>query len=325
MQMERQKEKDEDEDVRKDLDDEFDDLRGLLEMAKPTVRRPLPSQNSVFGRVEDERKDKELDELAQKASEKKEDEDDYQDYDKFVRELAFDQRAKPSDRTKTEEEIAVEEKEKLEKAEKARKRRMEGLESEDEDTTASNRRSEKGRANKKQKRAPQADDLDDDFDDGETAQLGHGLTLEDIMQAKRDDEDNDEMEGDEDEEESSEEEDDDEEEEGSEEESDIADLDSADEVEFGEDDGDDMNEVGVNGKIAKSSTKKSKATASRKKNIPENYEIPYTFECPSEHVEFLEILQDVRLEDTPTVVHRICVLYHIKLAAENRQKLEVWV
>jgi len=36
----------------------------------------------------------------------------------------------------------------------------------------------------------------------------------------------------------------------------------------------------------------------------------------------LEILQDIRLEDTPTVIQRIFVLYHIKLAAENRQKLE---
>jgi len=323
--LERQKEKDEDEDVRKDLDDEFDDLRGLLTMAKPSARRPLPSQNSVFGRVEDERKDKELEEAAQKASaENKEDEDDYQDYDKFVRELAFDQRAKPSDRTKTEEEIALEEKEKLEKAEKARKRRMEGLDSEDEDTTASNRRADKGRAIKKRKREPQADDLDDDFDDSEGPQLGHGLTLEDIMAAKRDDDD-DEEEGSGDEEEESEGEDSDEDEdedEGSEDESDIADLDSSDEVHFGEDDEDDMNEVGANGKIVKGSAKKTKASAPSKKKVSENYEIPYTFECPSEHVEFLEILQDIQLEDTPTVIQRICVLYHIKLAAENRQKLE---
>ena len=31
-----------------------------------------------------------------------------QEYDQFVRELAFEKRAKPKDRTKTEEEIALE-------------------------------------------------------------------------------------------------------------------------------------------------------------------------------------------------------------------------
>ncbi|KAG2186157.1 hypothetical protein INT43_002595 [Umbelopsis isabellina] len=321
--MERQKEKDEDESVRKDLDDEFDDIRGLLDMAKPSGRKPLPSQNRVFERVEDERKDKELEEAAQKFSQAKENEDDYQDYDKFVRELAFDQRAKPTDRTKTEEEIALEEKENLEKAEKARKRRMEGLESEDENSTNAGRRGEKGRSNKKRKREPQADDLDDDFVEEDGPQLGHGLTLEDIMQAgPKEDEESDE-ESDEDDNEGDGEED---EEEGeSEEDSDMADLDSSDEVDFGEDDGDDMNELSTNGKVTKATKKSSdKASSARyaSKKMAEDYEIPYTFACPSTHIEFLDILEDIRLEDTPTVVHRICVLYHIKLAAENRQKLQ---
>lgn len=293
-------------------------------MAKPSARRPLPSQTSVFGRVEDERKDKELDEAAQKASAPTVEEDEYEDYDKFVRELAFDHRARATDRTKTEEEIALEEKEKLEKAEKARKRRMEGLDSEDENTPESGRRSAKGPANKKRKRAPQADDLDDDFDDQEGLQLGHGLTLEDIMNAKG----NDDEEGSEEEEGESESEEgeseDDEDEDGADEDSDIADLESSDEMDFGEDE---MNEIGTNGKIVKQNGKKAKATATApKKNIiSENYEIPYTFECPSDHVEFLEILEDIRMEDTPTVVHRICVMHSIKVAAENRQKMEVGI
>jgi nucleolar protein 14 len=289
-------------------------------MAKPTARRPLPSQTSVFGRVEDERKDKELDEAAQKASAPTVEEDEYEDYDKFVRELAFDHRARATDRTKTEEEIAVEEKEKLEKAEKARKRRMEGLDSEDENTPESSRRSAKGPANKKRKRAPQADDLDDDFDDQEGLQLGHGLTLEDIMNAKGDDDDEEGSEEDEGESESEDESEDDEDADGADEDSDIADLESSEEMDFGEDE---MNEIGTNGKIVKQNGKKAKTTAPKKKIISENYEIPYTFECPSDHVEFLEILEDIRMEDTPTVVHRICVMHNIKVAAENRQKMEV--
>jgi nucleolar protein 14 len=39
------------------------------------------------------------------------------DYDQAVREFKFDKRSQPTDRTKTEEEIALEEKEKLEKLE----------------------------------------------------------------------------------------------------------------------------------------------------------------------------------------------------------------
>ncbi|KAI9289340.1 nucleolar protein 14 [Umbelopsis sp. AD052] len=315
--LERQKEKDENDDVRKDLDDEFEDLRGLLDMAKPTARRPLPSQTSVYGRVEDERKDKELDEAAQKASAPTVEEDEYEDYDKFVRELAFDQRARPSDRTKTEEEIAVEEKEKLEKAEKARKRRMDGLDSEDENTPESGRRSTKGSANKKRKRAPQGDDLDDDFEDQEALQLGHGLTLEDIMNANGEDEDGSEEEGESGSEEEESEEDEDED--GADEDSDIADLKSSDEMDFSEDE---MNEIGTNGKIVKQNGKKAKTAAPKKKVVPDNYEVPYTFECPSDHVEFLDILEDIRLEDTHTVVHRICVMHSIKVAAENRQKME---
>ncbi|XP_064381967.1 nucleolar protein 14-like [Halichondria panicea] len=49
------------------------------------------------------------------------------DYDKTVRELAYEKRGQPTDRMKTEEEIAKEEKEKLEKREADRVRRMKGV------------------------------------------------------------------------------------------------------------------------------------------------------------------------------------------------------
>jgi nucleolar protein 14 len=203
---------------------------------------------------------------------------------------------------------------------------MEGLESEDENSPNTVRRGEKGRSNKKRKREPQADDLDDDFVEEDGPQLGHGLTLEDIMQARRDEDEESGEDADADEDEDDKEDGDEDDEEGeSEEESDIADLDSSDEVDFGDDDGDDMNEVGINGAITKTTkaplSKLSSAQREANKSA-EDYEIPFTFECPSTHVEFLDILQDIRLEDTPTVIHRICVLYHIKLAAENRQKLQ---
>lgn len=46
------------------------------------------------------------------------------DYDKFVRELASEKRAKPTDRLKTDQETAIEEKNKLERLEKERLARM---------------------------------------------------------------------------------------------------------------------------------------------------------------------------------------------------------
>ncbi|KAM0862821.1 hypothetical protein ACQ4PT_045009 [Festuca glaucescens] len=55
-------------------------------------------------------------------------------YDKLVKEMVMDQRARPSDRTKTPEELAQEEKERLEQLEKERHKRMTGTaESSDED------------------------------------------------------------------------------------------------------------------------------------------------------------------------------------------------
>lgn len=93
---ERQAAKAEDEELRETLDDELKDIRGLLE-TKP-ARKPLPSQTSLFKKAEGENNNKDL--------------EDYSDYDTALLELATDRRAMATDRTKTEEEIALEEKEK---------------------------------------------------------------------------------------------------------------------------------------------------------------------------------------------------------------------
>ncbi|KAG0368210.1 nucleolar complex protein 14 [Mortierella sp. AD032] len=159
---ERQKEKDEMDDITKELDDELDSIRGLLGFSDQAAeerrpkRAPLPSQksaaNRAIDRIADEENQRQKDDRESGVLDK-----DFDDsYDKHIRELAFDRRAKPQDRLKTEEEIAQEEVEKLEKAEKARKRRMEGL-SDEVDAK------EQGGYKKRRKAAPAADDLDDDF------------------------------------------------------------------------------------------------------------------------------------------------------------------
>lgn len=243
---------------------------------------------------------------------------DYEDYDKALRELAHDRRAMATDRTKTEEEIALEEKEKLEKAERARKRRMEGLESESEDEEP-----KRGRNKRRKTGAPQGDDLDDDYLEeleDEVNRLGQGLTLEAIQNAAGPDEEesDEEDEGEEDEDEESGENDDDDDEAEYDEETDNEDLEDDETPQFADDD-DDMNEFGAEGSVIKkaasaSSTKKTKAGKTKG-------EIPYTFECPSTHGEFLEIMEPLSHEDAPTVVKRIRVLYHLKLSPENKSKM----
>ncbi|CAO3633792.1 unnamed protein product [Cunninghamella blakesleeana] len=303
---ERQMAKQEDDDIRADLDEELNDIRSLLDTNK---RKPLPSQSNLFARAENEKKL-----LDEEEDNKKKVDDSYEDYDKALRELAFDRRAQATDRTKTEEEIALEEKEKLEKAERARKRRMEGLDSESEDED------HKHHHNKKQRKkagAPQGDDLDDDYyeelEEEESKKLGTGLTLEDIQSGKYslddDLDDGEESEEESEESEESEEEDDDDEE------SDIDDLEGDEVPHFDEDE--DMNILGQDGKIVKSSNKKSSKVSTKESSG----EIPYTFECPLTHGEFLSIMEGLKAEDALTVIKRIRILYHVKISPENKQKI----
>lgn len=245
------------------------------------------------------------------------------EYDQLVRELAFDTRAKPKNRTKTEEELAIEEKDKLEAAEAKRIRRMRGEESDDEDEGARKKR-------KKEKRGD-ADDLEDDFVEEEL--LGPGLTREnieamatgklgeeeeDVADTEEEDDDDDES-GDEDEEgdenESDEDGEEDEDEDGDEEDeseaSSMADLAeqplAISEDEDGEPDGAIVKSKKTSGKSSKGKTK----------------EIPYTFPCPATIEDFEDILEELEDDAYPTVVQRIRALHHPSLAQGNKEKLQV--
>jgi nucleolar protein 14 len=220
------------------------------------------------------------------------------DYDQHVRELVYDKRAKPKDRTKTEEELALDEKEALEMAERRRRKRMLGLdESESEDEGISRRKRKRG-----------GDDLEDDFEDTEWNGLGAGLGEDDDVGVGSDGE----------EEEEEEEgvnagEDDDEEEENS--------SGGEGEEESDNDSGEDEGEEGEHEDLVRA-IKPSKAK-SQSLNAPKD--LPFIFPCPSSHEEFLEIVEDVEDKDVPTVVHRIRTLYHTSLAPENKFKLQVRV
>ena len=166
--MQRQQDKEKEENVRHELDTAFSSLRDLL-LAQPAPPPPasIPDSSTSGSNAIPIARPDEGDPM----------------YDQLVRELAFDKRAKPKDRTKTEEELALEEKEALEKAERRRRKRMLGLDDDDEEEETG----------KKRKRG--ADDLDDDFDiEEDFAGVGPGLGDEalDSEESADDEEDEDE-------------------------------------------------------------------------------------------------------------------------------------
>lgn len=230
-----------------------------------------------------------------------------EDYDQFVRELVFDKRSRPTNRLKTEEELAREAAEALEKAEKARLRRMRGEESEDEDE----------RAGKRRKRVAEADDLEDDFVDDHEYAYGLGAGLEENRNEDDGQSDGDDDEGSETGSGS--------ESEGTDEEAGESNDGESEEVDLSDlSDGAGDEDEPVEGDIEALVASQARLSKSKgKKKAKELSTLPFTFPFPSSHDELLEILQDVREEDVPTVIQRIRVQYHPSLAEGNKQKLQV--
>ena len=222
------------------------------------------------------------------------------DYDQLVRQLVFDKRSQPKDRTKTEEEIAQEEKEALEKAERARLRRMMGEEDEESDEDG-----------ERWKRPRGGDDLDDDFmeedkDEG-WAGLGTGLKVSGALQASDDEEDGTEH--------TDPEQDEEDQGSGSEAEDEDEDLSNYSD----ESDGPEEHVQEPPG-----STRKPEGRSKGLTLLPGNIkELPFTFRCPSSHEEFLEILEGVDRTDIGTVIERIRKLHHPSLGEKNKSKLQV--
>lgn len=283
-QLRRQMEREQEENLRHQLDQDFDALRLLLYAPDPSST----GSNSVpLGRI------REVTTKADATTDAPQAGNDEQDYDTHVRELAFDKRAQPKDRTKTEEELALEAKEALEKAERKRRRRMLG----EDEVVESDEEGGRGRAKNKRKREKGPDDLDDDFNDDELGGLGIGLG----EQVKADNDASTDDGSDSSEEDGEKGEDD-----ASQEDSE-ADSDDSEEGEEG-----DHNDLTTARKSDQISSKHGKSK-----------ELPFTFPCPETHEDFLEIVEEVEDNDIPTVVKRIMALYHSSLAPENKFKLQV--
>ncbi|XP_050435803.1 nucleolar protein 14 [Adelges cooleyi] len=243
---------------------------------------------------------------------------DKNSYDVLMRSLKFDARGTASDKLKSEEVIAKEEKERLEKLEADRLKRMKGI---DENEVAKHK---------------SADDLDDGFDFGDDDvkplaynSEGKPLNCGDLISVNNEenvdeDEENDDLNENVDEEGSK-----DGDEEGSseeamsdEEESNLNDL-----SDLKEDD-DENCEVKINGsKTIDDKNKTSKQFVEKlkeKKAIMDEArkQLPFTFNVPEEYDGFQEVLENKSIVDQVVIVERMIKVNHPSLGNNNTSNLK---
>ncbi|XP_008500049.1 nucleolar protein 14 [Calypte anna] len=227
----------------------------------------------------------------------------HDEYDMIVRELGFEMKAKPSERMKTEEELAKEEQARLQKLEADRLRRMRGIDEE---------------ANKKKPSHVSADDLADGFildnDDRRLLSYKDGkINIENVEEEK-------------DEEEEGGEEDDDNEEESEEESDNENEEDSAADGHSDLESDLESEEEGAGNK----EQKKQKTNESESQNVEEldpkveeaKSELPYTFAAPESYETFKSLLAGRTIEQQLIILERIQKCNHPSLAVGNKAKLE---
>ncbi|KAI0008022.1 Nop14-like protein [Xylariaceae sp. FL0662B] len=284
---ERQAAKDEDEDLREELDKELPELQALLftRTKTPNVAGINEAETAAAGKERMER-----------------------DYDIRLRQLAQDRRAQPADRTKTDEEKAQEESERLRKLEQNRLKRMRGEEvSDDEDEeNVIDSRSEADTADES---GPFMETPEEDFG------LGKGIkTRPTAAELGFDDEDDFLIE-----------------------ENLLAsdsDLEPVDDEESSQEDGESNAEDDdefTKGLLDEEETQnpvfsgRLKGAAESTDTTEDPNGLPYTFPCPQSLDELIETTRGVSLEYLPTVVQRIRALYHPKLDSSNKSKLANFV
>ncbi|KAI2638149.1 Nop14-like protein [Xylaria nigripes] len=277
---ERQAQKDADEDLREELDQELSDIHDLLlrrSNAEAIEGKEATSKSNDLNREKMER-----------------------DYDLRLKQLAMDRRAKPSDRTLTEEEVAQKNVEKLKELEEKRERRMRGEELSDSDEEG---REEKAGDAQPSTKGPGAFDEEEEEED---FKLGPGLrTRPTATELGFDDEDDFIVEDDliasgsdlepiesEEEDSSAEEQDDDQ-----------------------DDDQDDEFVAGLLNESEAHDLAFAKETDITKSDTSE------VSSCPETLDQFLDISQGLSPEKIPALVQKIRILYHPRLASENKSKL----
>ncbi|KAK4499155.1 hypothetical protein PRZ48_009667 [Zasmidium cellare] len=290
---ERQKAKEDDDDLRMELDQGIGELMGLLQGVKKPAQKEaeeMPANNST-GPVVNPDRQRLLDGLDRDKADK--------EYDVRLKELARDTRAKPSERSKTAEEKAAEEAERLRVLEEKRLKRMRGEDVEDD--------------------APQEDaadghDLEGDEDiPDEAAEFGFTSSVPQAKEQGQQDVQPDEDEFDLDGDLVASDEDVD----LSEDESDAS-SDGETELNAPEDEEDEFVKDILGPETASGANDLKvgeRGTASAGSGLA------FTYNCPRSHTELLELVQDLPPEQLVTVVQRIRALYHPSLSASNKESM----
>ncbi|NXM26461.1 NOP14 protein, partial [Oxyruncus cristatus] len=228
------------------------------------------------------------------------------EYDMIVRELGFEMKAKPSERMKTEEELAKEEQARLQKLEADRLRRMRGIDEQ---------------ADKKKPSHVSADDLADGFildkDDRRLLSYKDGKINIENEEEEKEEEEEDEEGGEED----NENEEESEEESASEDEED----DAADSHSDLESDLESEEETAEN-----KEQKRHQTNENESQNVEEvdpkreaaKSELPYTFAVPESYETFKSLLAGRTVEQQLIILERIQKCNHPSLAVGNKAKLE---
>jgi nucleolar protein 14 len=284
---ERQAQKEDDDELRDELDKDLNDvlaaLRGHINK-KPEPEKVKDTQINEFGMNADR--------AALLAGTTQQDKD--REYDKRVRQLLQDERAKPTERTKTEEEKAREEADRLKQLEQKRMKRMRGEPVSDDEEPRKNSVEEL------------AEDDDDDSILDDAAEFGLKVPGQLRPEGVEDEDDfimDDDLIA-------------------TDSEADMSDDESNagsaidDTMAMDEEDAEFLKHVmperkeqpkAVNGVLTLAVEPSSK--------------LAFTYKCPRSHEELLNVFKDVAPTDTSTVIQRIRALYHAGLHSDNKHKL----
>jgi len=285
----RQMAKEDDDDLREELDKGLPDLFEMLRGVKPPPK-PEPPKSDIASMNPDRAA------LLQGKSQV----DTEAEYDQRLKQLTFDKRSMPTDRTKTEEEKVEEEAQRLKKLEEERVRRMRGEEVSEDEAEAEEEEEEDDEDADMFEEESLPDDARDfglqqpttshttsrpeGIDDEDDFIIDDLVEMRSDVSASFDEEDDDDM------------------------------LDSDEESEEEEDEQED--EL-INGLTLPDGSKPGEGATS---DMPADG-LAYTYPCPGTHEEFLQIIKDVTYENLPTVIQRIRALHHPRLHSENKAKL----
>lgn len=286
---ERQQAKEDDDDLRAELDKGLPDVYALLRATpRQAVQAQKPKASNVIMNPD----------RAALLNGKDRSQAD-REYDERLRQMVFDQRSKPTERTMTEEEKVEKEAQRLKELEERRLQRMRGeQDSNDEEATGE----------------MQELHSDEDLDESQDNTFGLGSGLGGQLEAQ--------VLGVEDEDEFVIEDD------LIANESDVE-LSESNSREDSEketigDDEDDAEFVG--GLLSKDDVGRAGLVSSASKDGKSIFDtagsdLAYTYACPQSHEELLHITTTIRLDHLPIVVQRIRALYHPKLHKDNKTKL----